>query len=334
MTNYQGRHVARSYRVVIALILAAAVLIAAALLCQGYWNSPPGAPDASGGEEPSGSGAGPDVSQQTPPEGQPDSLPEDQPDGPPEDGAPEDVPYDFSQPVPRGEAVDNSYFDDAAFVGDSRTDGFMLYSGIGTGKNLTSNGLSIFKLAEKKALTIGGKKYTLLEALGLERYGKVYLSLGVNELGYYNDQKFYTSYCAAIDAIRAVQPNAVIYIQGLIPLNEEQIEEANGNKYKLTNEHLRVYNDLMRKAAEEKQVAYLDLYAEFADENGALPEGVSRDGVHLVKDACKQWLDYLKTHTVEFDRLYPEGLPGTEEPGEAVEPGQPDTSTEDGSVQG
>ena len=30
--------------------------------------------------------------------------------------------YDFSQPAPEGEAVDNSYFADAAFVGDSRTD--------------------------------------------------------------------------------------------------------------------------------------------------------------------------------------------------------------------
>ena len=38
----------------------------------------------------------------------------------------------------------------------------------------------------------------------------------------------------------------------------------NGNKYKLSNEHLRVYNDLMRRAAEEKQVVYLDLYAAFA----------------------------------------------------------------------
>ena len=89
----------------------------------------------------------------------------------------------------------------------------------------------------------------------------------------------------------------------------------------------------MRKVAEEKRVAYLDLYAEFVDENGALPEGVSRDGVHLVKDACIQWLDYLKTHTVEFDRLYPQGLPGAEEPGEAAGPAQADTSTGDGSVQ-
>lgn len=238
-------------------------------------------------------------------------------------------PYDFSQPVPEGEAVDNSYFADAAFVGDSRTDGFMIYSGIGTGKNLTSNGLSIFKLAEKKALTIGGKEYTLLEALALEEYGKVYLSLGVNELGYHDDQGFYNSYCEAIDQIRALQPQAVIYIQGLIPLNEEQIMASSGREY-LTNEHLRIYNGLMRQAAEEKQAAFLDLYSEFADENGALAPEASRDGVHLGKEYCQQWLEYLKTHTVELDTLYPDGPPAVEAPA----PDQPDTSATDGSVQG
>lgn len=332
MANYQGKHVARKHRAAVVLMAAVVLIaVAAALLYQRYWDTEPEAPNISQGEGPAGVGAGSDLSQQTPAENTP---PEDQPDGPPQDSVPENVPYDFSQPVPQGEAVDNSYFDDAAFVGDSRTDGFMLYSGIGTGRNLTSNGLSIFKLAEKKALNIDGKKYTLLEALALEEYGKVYLSLGINELGVHNDKGFYNSYCAAIDAIRAVQPNAVIYIQGLIPLNEKQIQEYNGNKYNLTNEHLRVYNDLMQKVAEEKQVAYLDLYTEFADENGSLPEGISRDGVHLKKDACIQWLDYLKTHTVAFDSLYPDGLPGAEEPGEGAGPGQPDTSTEDGSVQG
>lgn len=238
--------------------------------------------------------------------------------------------YDFTQPAPERAAVDNSYFDDAAFVGDSRTDGFMLYSGVGTGKGFTSNGLSIFKLAEKKALTIDGKDYTLLEALELEQYGKVYLCLGVNELGIYKDDAFYESYCQAIELIRQAQPNAIIYIQGLIPVNEGEIVNYNGNKYKLSNEHLRVYNDLMRRAAEEKQVVYLDLYAAFADENGELPQGSSRDGVHLGKESCIRWLEYLKTHTVEYDDLYPNGPPK----GEPVQPAEPDNTTADGSVPG
>lgn len=238
--------------------------------------------------------------------------------------------YDFTQPAPERAAVDNSYFDDAAFVGDSRTDGFMLYSGVGTGQGFTSNGLSIFKLAEKKALTIDGKDYTLLEALELEQYGKVYLCLGVNELGIYKDDAFYESYCQAIELIRQAQPNAIIYIQGLIPVNEGEIVNYNGNKYKLSNEHLRVYNDLMRRAAEEKQVVYLDLYAAFVDENGELPQGASRDGVHLGKESCIRWLEYLKTHTVEYDDLYPNGPPK----GEPVQPAEPDNTTADGSVPG
>lgn len=235
-------------------------------------------------------------------------------------------PYDFSQPVPQSEAVDNRYFEDAAFVGDSRTDGFLLYSGIGTGENLTSNGLSIFRLADRKALTIGEERYTLLEALALKEYGKVYISLGINELGYNDDDGFYRSYCGAIDEIRRVQPNAVIYIQGLIPLNEAQYTAATGRDY-LKNDHLRVYNDLLRQAAEEKRVVYLDLYSEFVDENGSLPEEDSRDGVHLKKDACQRWLAYLKTHTVEFDTLYPDGPP-------PVEPAEPETTAADGSGQG
>ena len=207
-------------------------------------------------------------------------------------------PYDFTLPAPEGEAVEKDYFADAAFVGDSRTDGFMIYSGIGCGTNLTSNGLSIFKLESKKALKIGGEKYTLLEALGQKDYGKVYLCLGVNELGVYDDEGFYQSYLSAIDAIRACQPNAIIYIQGLIPLNEEDVAATNGPDY-LKNDRLRVYNELMFKAAQEKQVVFLDLYTAFADENGALPAGASRDGVHLKKEYCQQWLAYLQTHTVD-----------------------------------
>lgn len=249
--------------------------------------------------------------QDTQPVFQPEPGPEVLEETPPTPEEPEIIlpTYDFTLPAPQSPAVDKSYFHDAAFVGDSRTDGFMIYSGIGTGKNLTSNGLSIFKLETKKALTIGGEKYTLVEALALQEYGKVYLSLGINELGVYDDEGFYQAYLSAIDAIRAVQPHAVIYIQGLIPLNEADIAAVNGPFY-LKNDRLVVYNDLMRKAAQEKQVVFLDLYAAFADETGSLPSGASRDGVHLKTEYCKKWLEYLTTHTVAPEAL---GLPVTEE---------------------
>ena len=34
--------------------------------------------------------------------------------------------YDYGEPVPQSEVVDNSYFDNAVFIGDSRTEGLIL----------------------------------------------------------------------------------------------------------------------------------------------------------------------------------------------------------------
>ena len=83
----------------------------------------------------------------------------------------EPVTYDFSSPVPESDPVDTSYFEDAAFIGDSRTDGFMIYSGIGCGDNLTANGLSIFKIMDEAFFKIDGQSYTLAQALERKQYG-------------------------------------------------------------------------------------------------------------------------------------------------------------------
>ncbi len=211
------------------------------------------------------------------------------------------LPYDFSLPVPQSEPVGTEYFADAAFVGDSRTDGFCLFSGVGGGDNLTATGLSAFSLSTKQAIKTEDGTLTVLEALERKTYGKIYLSLGVNELGYNSNDAFYTAYCAAIDAIRARQPDAILYVQTLIPLNEGRIRATGGASY-LNNSKLCVYNDIIRRVAREKQVPLLDLYSVFAVD-GQLPEDFSRDGVHLTAAHYSIQLDYFKTHTVSRDRL-------------------------------
>ena len=87
---------------------------------------------------------------------------------------------------------------------------------------------------------------------------------------------------------------------------QTQFRQTGGKDY-LRNERLLVYNELMKQAAMEKKVAFLDLNPVFADETGQLPADDSRDGVHLRGEACKRWLEYLKTHTVEYETLYPDG---------------------------
>lgn len=230
--------------------------------------------------------------------------------------------YDFNQPVPESAAVDISYFADAAFVGDSRSEGFYLY-GVKKGKNLSSSGLSVFTFAKKKTFTIGGTRYTGLEALSLNDYAKVYLGFGVNELGYINADAFYDAYCETIDAVRACQPRAVIYAQTMAPVNEARVTAAGGAGH-LNNDRVRLYNDLIRKAAAEKHVPLLDVFSALAVD-GSLPAEASRDGIHLTGDYCRKQLEYLTTHTVSFDALYSpyetEVLPNETTDVPVVEPG-------------
>lgn len=210
-------------------------------------------------------------------------------------------PYDFSQPVPEGEAVEEDYFADACFIGDSRVDGFRLYSGIGQGDFIVHTGLKVFDIY-KKEISYQGEKMKVLDALGLKQYGKVYVCLGVNELGMYNDQGYYDNYAKLVDDIRALQPEAVVYIQLLIPVNTQKCAEK-GQPYYVTNEQIGVYNGLLRQLAQEKQVAMVDPAAAIVDETGEPPYEMSGDGVHFNKSGYAAWYEYLRTHTVEKEDL-------------------------------
>lgn len=209
-------------------------------------------------------------------------------------------PYDFSRPAPETEAVDDTWFDDAVFVGDSRTDGLRLFGGIPGAEFIEQTGITVFEVSTRKAVKVAGEKYTVLEALGLKEYGKVFLMLGVNELGYGDDEAFRTAYAGLVDSIRAKQPGAVVYLQNLPPINPEKAK-ANNTPYYVTNEKIADYNAIIAQVAEEKQAVLVDVAAALADENGILPRDGTSDGVHFSKDYYTKWHAYLNQHTVDPD---------------------------------
>lgn len=201
--------------------------------------------------------------------------------------------YDYSQPVPESEPAPEDYFSDAAFVGDSRTDGLLLYSGIKGATGLSYKGLTISELEDKRVkFTVSGVTDTVMGALEKERYGKVYIMLGVNELGWHNDDLFYSTYVQAVRRIKELQPDAVIYLQAILPVTKK---ESDGHPY-FTNENILRYNELIAQIAAEEQVYYLDVGVSVMGEDGTLPEEGSTDGIHLKRDYYKRWYEYLKTH--------------------------------------
>lgn len=201
--------------------------------------------------------------------------------------------YDYTAPVPESDPVDDSYFDKVVFVGDSRTQGFVLYSGLTNLTAYADRGLTVESAATKEIVPGENGKHTVLDALKLnEDCQAVYMMFGINELGWTYSNVFVEKYAALVDAVRENHPSVEIYLQSILPVSAEK---SASDKY-INNSRIQEYNDLIRQLAADKQVYYLDLYSVFADESGALPGDAASDGVHLKKAYCEKWLDYLRNH--------------------------------------
>ena len=207
--------------------------------------------------------------------------------------------YDYSLPVAQSEAVDDAWFADAVLIGDSRTDGLRLYSGMRGVDFLCYKGLTVSEVMDDKpVIQTADGKIGVLQALAEKQYGKVYLSLGLNELGYNDDPLFRNTYRAVVDKLRELQPDADIYLQLLIPISTQRCKETNQPSY-ISNRQVAIYNEIIRAIAQEKRVYLLDVGEIYTDENGELFYELSSDGVHFYKSGYKQWYEYLKTHTVK-----------------------------------
>ena len=228
----------------------------------------------------------------------PTPTPEPTPTGTPEP-TPTPVPYDYTLPVPESEAVDDAWFADAVLIGDSRTDGMRLYSGMKGVDFLCYKGLTVFEVySDKQTIQTADGKKGVLQALGEKQYAKVYLSLGINELGYNDDAGYAEVYGAVVDKVRELQPDADVYLQLLIPINEQKCKEKNQPDY-ITNRQVDIYNEIIRGIAAEKQAYLLNPGEIFVDESGQLQYDASFDGVHFNKAGYASWYEYLKTHTVK-----------------------------------
>ena len=219
-------------------------------------------------------------------------------------------------PVPESPLVQDTYFDDVVFLGDSRTDGLRLYSGIKNGIFLCSTGATVESVFNKSVETVVGEM-PLLDALALLDCGKIYIMLGINELGWNGTETFRTQSTELIRRIQTDHPDAEIVIQSILPVSAKKDDEG---RY-VNNGRIDEYNQVWMDLAEELDVAYLNVAEGVAGEDGLLPSDLCYDGVHLNKAGCRLWLDYLRTHAVgDIQDVIAPAAVETEAPAEPVLP--------------
>ena len=105
-----------------------------------------------------------------------------------------------------------SVMTDALFIGDSRTVGIMEYSKINDADFFCHTGMNVYNVCKQRISVKNIGKVTLTELLQNKKYGKIYIMLGINELGY-NLQSTLKKYNELIKLIENNQSDAVIFIQ-------------------------------------------------------------------------------------------------------------------------
>ena len=189
----------------------------------------------------------------------------------------------------------NIKFDETvAFIGDSRTQGFIMYNGLSKVQDYSYIGLMVDTAKTKEFVkTSDGKKITLLQDMKNKNIKSVYIMLGVNELGWSYPSVFKLKYKELIEEIKKVKPNCNIYVQSIIPVTKKK--DQSDKIY--NNTRIKEFNELIKEVASEMNVKYLDVASVLTDEQGYLPEESSTDGIHIGRKYCAKWLDYLKENS-------------------------------------
>lgn len=213
----------------------------------------------------------------------------------------EPQPTETSEELPKEvvyHTVDDSYFDDAVFIGDSRTVGMYEYGGLEeTSTFYASTGLTIYKMFDSKIVAVPGqkKKITVEEALSEKQFAKIYLMIGINEMGTGTVESFMKAYGEAVQHLQQLQPDAVIYLQAIMKVTTER----SGQGDYITNEGIEARNEEIAKLADDEKIYYLDVNPLICDETGGMVASYTYDGVHLKARYIPIWLDFLKEHAVE-----------------------------------
>ena len=178
------------------------------------------------------------------------------------------------------------YFDDALFIGDSRTVGIKLYGTLKNADYFCDKGLMVSRIDDSTV-----DNMTAWDKLRKKQYAKIYVMLGVNEIG--NDIEGTTAkYRRFLDGIKEAQPNAIIYLQANLHVASYKEDSV------INNERINTLNDNLQAMADNSRVYYIDVNPIFDDENGALQADITSDGLHVLAMYYSDWCDWLCQNTV------------------------------------
>lgn len=183
---------------------------------------------------------------------------------------------------------DPSVFDCSLFIGDSRTVGLSQYANLGGADIFATTGLNIFRLKSETVNVKGHGCVSLDALLTHEKYERIYIMLGINEIGY--DHSFVIKkYGEVLDHLKEISPESIF----VLCANLHIIQKRSQNDAVYNNVGIDELNKGIKQLANERGAIYLDVNPLFDDENGALNEAYTVDDFHLIGKYYEKWGQWL-----------------------------------------
>lgn len=217
-----------------------------------------------------------------------------QPPTEPPTEAPTEAP---TEPPTEPGPVDEGWFDDALFIGESRIQGLQVFSRLGDADYFCAASMTVYGVLDAKLSDTDFTDTTLDQLLQSREYGKVYIHLGINEIPV-GSTGIYNGYMKIVERVRALEPDATIVLMGCMAITEQYAARMG---FDMNTVH--ALNDKLKALAESEPEVFRfsDTNSWAAGEDGYLIPEITHDGCHLHAERYADWCAQLKEEAAGYN---------------------------------
>jgi lysophospholipase L1-like esterase len=134
-----------------------------------------------------------------------------------------------------------------------------------------------------------------LDDIIVRRPAKLFILIGINDISKdFPANVIVENYRSIIQSLKAKSPKTKIYVQSLLPVNPRYPRFP---QHYDKGDHVIVVNHQLQELAAAENVAFINLYPLFLDQQNFLNANYTYDGLHLNAEGYKVWAKFLKENS-------------------------------------
>ena len=189
--------------------------------------------------------------------------------------------------------VDDSWFENTLFIGDSRMLGLSLYARSGNAHYFAAASINFSTVLKNEIGDKGNfEKQKLESLLASHQYDKIIVNIGLNDAGY-GKTWFEKNLAKFMEKVRALQPDAKIILNGIMPVTKSYIKNSKYGGDHWEPASLAKLDAILQSYANGTDVFYINCNEYFADSNGYLYKDLTGDGCHPTAKHYKTWREWM-----------------------------------------